>query len=226
MRAKLFKSRGDAGRKLAIEVARHAFKNPVVLALPRGGVPVAVEVARRLNAPLDLVLVRKLGCPGQPELAVGAVVDGDTPEVVINEAIMRETGTSNDYIDEAVERELGVIEKRRKLWLAGRSRVPIEGRTAILVDDGIATGATVRCALHALRRQKPHRLVVATPVAPPDTVRSLATEADEVITLERPEPFGAIGLFYADFAQVGDGEVTAILDKFTMSSKILPQSSP
>jgi putative phosphoribosyl transferase len=219
MKVRLFKNRTDAGRKLASLLARREFKNPVILALPRGGVPVAAEVAHRLNAPLDLVLVRKLGCPGQPELAVGAVVDGEKPEIVTNDAIIRESGTPQDYIEQEARRQLAIIEKRRKLWLAGRPRVPVEGTTAILVDDGIATGATVRCALHALRRQQPHRLVVATPVAPSDTVRSLETEADEVITLETPEPFGAIGLFYNDFTQVSDGEVSTILDAFATRPK-------
>ena len=214
MRLRFFENRTEAGRLLANALARRKFADPVVLALPRGGIPVAVEVARGLGAPLDLVLVRKIGCPMQPELAAGAVVDGDCPEIVRNEAIIRETGTSDAYIEEEAKRQLSVIEARRKLWIEGRPLVPVAGKTVIVVDDGIATGATVRAALHALRRQNPKRLVVATAVAPPDTVELLQSEADEVIALETPEPFGAIGYFYRDFSQVDDGEVASMLNAY------------
>lgn len=213
MRHVLFDDRADAGRQLAAAVARRRFADPVVLALPRGGVPVAAEVAAKLEAPLDLVLVRKIGAPAQPELAIGAVVDGGSPEIVTNDEIIRETGASGAYIREEAARQLEIIEARRTLWVERRPRVSVAGKTAIVVDDGIATGATVRAALHALRRQGPKRLVVATPVAPPDTVAALAAEADEFICLETPEPFGAIGYFYDDFAQVADEEVAAILGR-------------
>ncbi len=211
MKYVLFENRTEAGRKLAEALAKRDYKDPVVLALPRGGVPVAVEVAKRLSAPLDLVLVRKLGCPFQPELAVGAVVDGASPEVVLNEDIVRETGTTQDYIEQETARQLAIIEKRRKLWLANRARVPVAGKTVIMVDDGIATGATARAAIHALKRQNPNRIVLATPVAPADTVSRLEAEGCEFVVLETPRPFGAIGFFYADFSQVADDAVAEIL---------------
>lgn len=219
MKQRIFENRREAGRLLADVVERRKFPNPVVLALPRGGVPVAIEVAARLKAPLDLVLVRKIGAPLQPELAVGAIVDGGSPEIVTNDAIIQETGTSEAYLQEEARRQLAIIETRRKLWIAGARRVRIKNMTAIVVDDGIATGATVRAALHALKRQDPSRLVVATPVAAPDTVAALETEADEVICLETPRLFGAIGYFYRDFSQVSDNEVAEILQRYSEPRK-------
>jgi predicted phosphoribosyltransferase len=198
---------------LAEAVARRGYADPVVLGLPRGGVPVAAEVATRLKAPLDVVLVRKIGVPVQPELAMGAVVDGDAPEFVRNESVIRQLGITDAEFHEEAERQLQVIEARRKLWVADRARAPIEGKTVIIVDDGIATGATIRASLHALKKRGAKRLVIATPVAPPDAVASLRQEADEVICLETPEYFGAIGFFYLDFSQVSDAEVTAILER-------------
>jgi putative phosphoribosyl transferase len=206
-----YKDRTEAGKLLAAELKRHAFADPVVLALPRGGVPIAVQVARGLGAPLDLVLVRKIGCPYHPELAVGAVVDGSEPEIVTNDRIIDETGTTQDYIEGEARRQLALIERRRQLWLAGQPRIDVKGKTAIIVDDGIATGATVRAAIHALRRQGARKIVVATAVAPPDTVHNLAREADEVIPLQMPDRFVAIGAFYDDFSQLSDAEVTAML---------------
>lgn len=207
----VFADRRDAGRQLADVIVARAFKDPVVLALPRGGVPVALEVARRLEAPIDLVLVRKIGCPRQPELAVGAVVDGARPEIVTNDRIMARTGTPETFIEEEAARQLKVIEQRRHLWMEGRLPISVTGRTAIVVDDGIATGATVKAALHALKRQNPARLVVATAVAPPDTVAALEAEADEVIVLSVPEDFPSVGSYYRDFTQVSDDEVTAMM---------------
>jgi putative phosphoribosyl transferase len=213
MNGRFFTDRKQAGQLLAEEVARHNYADPVVLGLPRGGVPVAAEVAARLNAPLDVVLVRKIGAPIQPELAMGAVVDGDAPEFVRNEDVIREIGVTDEEFRREAERQLKIIETRRQLWVAGRPRAPIKDKTAIIVDDGIATGATIKASLHALKRQGPKRIVVATPVAPPDAVKSLLQEADDVVCLETPEYFGAIGLFYLDFSQVGDAEVTAILER-------------
>jgi putative phosphoribosyl transferase len=206
-----FADRAEAGRRLAERLVHLTGEQPVVLALPRGGVPVALEIARALGAPLDLVLVRKIGAPLQPELAVGAVVDGDRPETVLNEEIVRECGLFEEDLARATERLLEEIERRRTLYLGGRARVPIEGRTAIVVDDGIATGATMRAALHATRRAGPARLVLATPVAPPDTIERLRAEADEVVCLATPDLFMAIGSFYRDFRQVNDDEVVAML---------------
>jgi len=212
MTMRIFQDRKQAGQLLAEEVARHGYTNPIVLGLPRGGVPVAAEVARALNAPLDVILVRKIGAPMQPELAVGAVVDGSEPEIVRNEDLIRELGLTEEEFLEEARRQLQIIEARRKLWVAGRPRIPVKGRTAIVVDDGIATGATVRAALHALKRLAPARTVVATPVAPVQAVDALRDEADEVICLEVPEFFGAIGFFYLNFSQVGDAEVSTILE--------------
>jgi putative phosphoribosyl transferase len=179
-----------------------------VLAIPRGGVPVGFEVARALGAPLDLVLVRKIGAPEQPELAVGAVVDGEHVETVLNEAVVESLRISKDYIRDETKRQLAEIERRRKAYLGGRPRPQIAGTTAIVVDDGIATGATMRAALRAIRRGAPERLVLAVPVAPADAVASIRTEVDELVCLETPELFFAIGQFYRDFAQLTDAQVT------------------
>ena len=215
MTVTIFKDRKQAGELLAEEVARHGYADPVVFGLPRGGVPVAAEVAAKLKAPLDVILVRKIGAPTQPELAIGAVVDGATPEIVRNEELIRELGIPDEVVREEAQRQLEIIEARRKLWVAGRERVPVRGRTAIIVDDGIATGATVRASLHALKRQGSKRTVVATPVAPMQAVEALRQEADDVVCLETPEYFGAIGFFYLDFSQVSDAEVSRLLDSLS-----------
>jgi putative phosphoribosyl transferase len=219
MRHALFADRAEAGRRLAERLLRFKDARPVVLALPRGGVPVGFEVARALAAPLDLVLVRKIGAPFQPELAVGAVVDGGRPETVLNQEIVRELEVPESYIAEESARQLAEIERRRELYLAGRERAPVEGRTAIVVDDGIATGATMEAALHATRRANPQRLVLATPVAPPDTLERLRPQADEVVCLAAPRAFLAIGAFYDDFQQLGDDEVVDLLQRATRSEK-------
>jgi putative phosphoribosyl transferase len=211
----LFADRSEAGRRLAEQLLRFKDQRPVVLALPRGGVPVGFEVAQALDAPLDLVLVRKIGAPFQPELAVGAVVDGGRPETVVNEDLVRESHIPESYIAEESARQLREIERRRELYLAGRARVPVEGRTAIVVDDGIATGATMEAALHATRRANPKRLVLATPVAPPDTIERLRHQADDVVCLATPRLFAAIGAFYADFRQLSDEEVVDLLRRAT-----------
>jgi putative phosphoribosyl transferase len=213
MKHVMFADREDAGRQLAAKLARFNDRDPVVLALPRGGVPIGLEVAALLEAPLDLILVRKIGTPGQPELAVGAVVDGEKPELVINEDVKRLAGVPDDYIAEEKARQLKEIERRRKLWLGDRPRVTVKGRTALVVDDGIATGATVRAALHAVRRAGPRHLVLAAPVAPPNTIASLRGDADEIVCLAMPDPFWAISMFYGNFPQVADSEVSALMDR-------------
>jgi putative phosphoribosyl transferase len=206
-----FQDRREAGHLLAEAIAERRLEDPVVLGLPRGGVVLAAEVAKKLDAPLDIILVRKLGAPLQPELAIGAVIDGAEPQIVLNPDVVRLTDASEDYIREEVARQVEVIEARRRQWIAGRPRVPIAGKTAIVVDDGIATGATMRASLQALRRQQPKKVVVATPVAARETVEALKLEADEVICLLAPDALGAIGFFYRDFSQVSDEEVTEIL---------------
>jgi putative phosphoribosyl transferase len=207
----LFSDRADAGRRLAEVLKEKHYKNPVVYALPRGGVPVAREVADTLHAPLDLVLVRKIGHPRQPELALAAVIDGSAPEIVINEDVLASTLDADAHIAEVAQKELAEIERRRALYLKNRDRISPRGRTAIVVDDGIATGATVRAALKALRRQEPAKLVLAVPVGPADTIVELRQEVDEVVCLETPDPFYAIGLYYRDFSQLTDGEVIGAL---------------
>lgn len=207
----MFKDRADAGEKLAAEVARHDFADTVVLALPRGGVAVAAAVASRLSAPLDIVLIRKIGAPHQPELALGAIADGPHPEVVLNEDLMSHVSLPEGYLDEQRRAKLMEIEDRRARYLGGRRPLDLEGRTAIVVDDGIATGATTRAALRGVRRRGARRVVLAVPVAPLETLRALRDEVDDVVCLATPSPFYAIGQFYADFTQVSDQDVVRIL---------------
>ena len=207
-----FRNREEAGRKLAELLADRSLPDPVVLALPRGGVPVGLEVARRLRAPLDLVMVRKIGVPFQPELAAAAVVNGDAPQIVVNERVAASVGLSRDDIAAMAEVELREIARRRAVYLRGRPPIPVAGRTTIVVDDGIATGATMRAALRAVRLRAPARVVLAVPVAPPDTLDTLSGEVDEVVCVVRPSSLGAIGAYYCDFRQVDDATVIRMLD--------------
>ncbi len=207
----LFTDRADAGKKLARRLLQLKDKKPVVLALPRGGVPVAFEVAKALGAPLDLVLVRKIGVPFQEEYALGAIADGGEPELVIDENIRRSLNIPEGYVERAKAEALEEIERRRHVYIGKRAPVEIAGCTAIIVDDGIATGATMRAALRVVRRRNPAWLVLAVPVAPPDSLRRLAEEADETICLHKPEYFTAVGQFYQDFGQTQDDEVIALL---------------
>jgi putative phosphoribosyl transferase len=213
----IFKDRNEAAESLAARLADLHLPGQriVVLALPRGGVPIGATIARRLKAPLDLLLVRKIGAPWQRELAVAAVVDGETHELVIDEANAAATGASRAYIDEQARNEWQEIERRRALYLRGRAPVPVEGATVIVVDDGIATGTTVRAALTALRRRRVARTVLAVPVAPHDTLLALRHDVDTIVCLAEPYPFRAIGLHYADFHQLSDEEVIAALDSAT-----------
>jgi predicted phosphoribosyltransferase len=217
-----FIDRTDAGRQLAKALARYKAQRPIVLALPRGGVPVAAEVAAVLDAPLDLILVRKIGVPFQPELAMGAVVDGGKPVIVRNEDVISLTGVSEQEFNATCDQQLAEIERRRKLYLGDRPHPKIAGRTVIVVDDGIATGATTRAALQAIRMRKPSKLVLAVPVAPTESLKELRGEADEIICLEDYEDFGAIGLFYSNFAQVSDTEVIDILARHQIKSQAVP----
>ena len=188
-----FRDRGQAGQELAAALAGYKNQRVVVLALPRGGVPVAAEIAAALCAPLDLVLVRKVGLPQQPELAMGAVVDGAEPLVVRNEDVIAAAGIGHEEFDSICADELAEIERRRRRYLGGGARIDVTGRIAIVVDDGIATGATTRAALRATRRRKPSKLVLAIPVAPTESLAAMRQEADEVVCLEDHELFGAIG---------------------------------
>lgn len=212
-----FSDRSDAGRRLARTLSGYKGRNAVILALPRGGVPVAAEVAAVLDAPLDLILVRKIGVPDQPELAMGAVVDGAEPIVVRNEEVIELSGITPREFDEVCARELAEIERRRRFYIGERVRAAITGQVVIVIDDGIATGATTRAALQAIRKRRPKELVLAVPVAPPDTIKELRKEADTVVCLETPEIFGAIGYFYRDFRQVSDQEVVEILKRFPVT---------
>jgi predicted phosphoribosyltransferase len=209
-----FADRNEAGRKLAKALADYKGQDAVVLALPRGGVPVAAQVAEALKAPMDLILVRKIGVPMQPELAMGAVVDGATPLIVRNEDVIQLAGIEEAEFKRVCDEELAEIERRRKLYLGDRERVDVAGRVAVVIDDGIATGATTRAALRATRTRKPKKLVLAVPVAPTDSLAAMKAEADEVVCLEDYEAFGAIGFYYADFRQTSDQEVIDTLARY------------
>jgi putative phosphoribosyl transferase len=183
------------------------------LALPRGGVPVARPVAEALGAPLDLLLVRKIGAPGQPELALGAVVEGDPPQTVVNDGIVAEFGAPPGFVAREAARQIDEIGRRRRLWLHGRPAVPPRGRAVLVVDDGVATGATVRAALAALERAGAARRVLAAPVAPRDTAQALRALCDEAVFLAEPAHLGSVGAHYADFHQLDDAEVAALLGR-------------
>lgn len=209
----LFADRFEAGRKLALRLAHLKDAHPVVLALPRGGVPIGYEIARVLAAPLDLVLVRKIGAPGQEELAVGAIAEGDPPELVTDEEVAGWLSVSREFLATAKQTALEEIARRRQCYLAGRPPIDVAGRTAVVVDDGVATGATMLAALRATRRRKPARLVMAVPVAPEDTLERLRAEVDETVCLDTPPDFYAVGQFYRAFPQLHDEAVVALLDQ-------------
>jgi predicted phosphoribosyltransferase len=206
-----FRDRAEAGRRLGEAVAGLSLERPIVLGLARGGVAVASEVARVLGAPLDVVVVRKLGAPFQPELALGAVVNGERPHVERNEAVIRRVGVSEEELSGIERREIELLREREASYRSSRAPIDLEGRTVVLVDDGIATGSSTRAAIASLRGGGSARVVLAVPVAPAEAVRSLATEVDEVVCLHAPEMFGAVGQFYGDFTQTSDGDVRALL---------------
>jgi putative phosphoribosyl transferase len=188
-------------------------QKPVVLALPRGGVQVGFEIAEGLDAPLDIVLVGKIGVPWLPELALGAVVDGADPQVIINDILAAELAIDQNYIASETARQLEEIERRRKVYFGDRRPVPLAGGTVIVVDDGIATGSTVRTALRAIGRAGAGKIVLAIPVAPRDALEELRTEVDEIICLSTPSPFLAVGAHYAKFGQLVDADVISLLEK-------------
>jgi len=206
----LFHDRTDAGRALAAELARYAGRDDViVLALPRGGVPVAYEVACALHVPLDVFLVRKLGLPGHEEFAMGAIASGGVR--LINEDVVRAYQVSKAEIDAVAAAEERELERRERLYRDGRPLPPIAGRTVILIDDGLATGSSMRVAVAALREEHPARIVVAVPVAAPETCDEFRTIVDEIVCVATPSPFYAVGLWYEDFSQTTDAEVHDLL---------------
>lgn len=210
-RAEAFLDRRDAGARLAAALERFQEDQPIILALPRGGVPVAFEVARALGAELDLLLVRKIGAPGHQELAIGAVVGGTSPQLVLNREIIAHAALPAGYIEAEQKRQLAEIERRRQLYRGAEPPPDLKGRTVIVIDDGIATGATMKAALRGVRQNEPRRLILAVPVAPPDTLQDLAKECDEIACLSAPEWFNAVGSHYVDFAQTTDEEVVSLL---------------
>lgn len=198
----MYRDRSDAGETLARALRDIRLDRPVVLALPRGGVPVALPVARALGAPLDLVLVRKIGVPGQEELAAGAIVDGPPEHLWLNEALMRGLGLTRTDLEPIIADRRAELAERRRDWLQGRGPVDLAGRDAIVVDDGIATGATMRAALTALRERGPARVILAVPVAAADTLETLRPLADRIVCPLVPTHFRAVGLYYREFGQV------------------------
>jgi predicted phosphoribosyltransferase len=208
----LFRDRTEAGRRLAAELAAYAGRPDVlVLALPRGGVPVAFEVARALHAPLDVFLVRKLGVPGHEELAMGAIATGGVR--VMNSDVVRALHIPEEAIEAVAAEEQQELERRERLYRDDRPAPEVHGRTVILVDDGLATGSSMRAAVAALRYLRPARIVVAVPVAAPDTCTELQAEVDDVVCVRTPEPFYGVGLWYDDFSQTTDAEVHALLER-------------
>ena len=207
----IYDSRAQAGRKLADALAAMQLENPVIYALPRGGVPIGVEVARVLKAPLDLVLVRKIGAPANPEVALGAVVEGNPPQMVINDEVVRLSGADQAYIERARAAKLAELEKRRRLYLGERAPVEVAGRTAVVVDDGLATGATMKAALIALRQRGAKRIVIALPVAPESALKEMEGLADDVVCLLPVRNFRGVGAHYRDFHQLTDAETIGLL---------------
>jgi putative phosphoribosyl transferase len=204
-----FVDRVDAGRKLARALAHLASERPIVLALPRGGAPVAYEVAQRLGAPLDVLVVRKLGTPGHEELAMGAIASGGVR--VMNDDVVRITGIGRDSIAHAAMREQLELERRERAYRGDRPMFDVRGRTVILIDDGLATGATMRAAVRAVRQLEPRRVVVAVPVGAPESCAMIQSEVDELVCLERPEMLFGVGAWYEDFSQTRDEDVRRLL---------------
>lgn len=207
-RNQIFADRAEAGRRLAERLAKMALADPVVLALPRGGVPVGYEIARRFKAPLDVLLVRKIGAPDQEEFALGALVESEPALAILNEGVPARLAA---YIKDETARQAEEIERRRQVYRSGRPLLALAGRTVIVVDDGIATGATFRAALEAMKHHGAAKIIAAIPVAPPESLPEIVALSDEIVCLATPEPFQAVGLHYGDFSQVGDDEVVGLL---------------
>lgn len=216
----MFRDREEAGVKLGLELSRLQLHQPIVLALPRGGVPVAVEVARALNAPLDLLIVRKVGAPGNPELAVAAIVDGDPGDVVLNREIVETYALDESELRVLIANERPELERRRAAYRGKTTPISIAGKTAIIVDDGAATGTTMKIAIRALKRRSPREIVVAIPVSPQETVAALEQEADRVVCLSQPARFRTLGHHYLRFPQLSDSDVVSAMDGAAQLYKI------
>ena len=222
----MFADRFDAGRRLAAELSHLKTERPVLLALPRGGVPVAFEIARKLEAPLGLVFVRKLGAPLNAEFAVGAVADGGDPVVVLHQPALTLLGLSKERLQVAIELDLQELRRRREAYGPQAVREDLKGRTVILVDDGIATGATMEASVRWVRQRHPRRIVIAVPIGSPTTLASLAEEVDDVVCVERDDWFSAVGSAYLDFAQVDDATVMDLLRRSAENKKNRDQADP
>jgi putative phosphoribosyl transferase len=209
--ARTFVDREDAGRRLAKLVMKYKDQDPLVLALPRGGVPVAWPIARALDAPMDVLVARKIGMPGQPELGVGAIAEGGATS--LNREMRGLSRSSDAEIDEVADREAEELKRRVETYRGKRELPEVKGRTVLLVDDGIATGGTMKASIKALKELEPAKLVVVVPVAPPDTLASIEEDVDEVICPERPDNLMAIGYWYQTFGQTSDAEVVELLEK-------------
>ncbi len=206
-----FVDRGDAGRQLAERLSAYSGESLIIFALPRGGVPVGAEIARSLGAPLEIIVSRKLGAPDQPEFGIGAVAPGGVR--VLNERAVKILGIEEDYLKRVTERESAEVERRLRLFRGDRPYPDLDGRTAILVDDGLATGVTARAALHTLRLMRPEKLVLAVPVCAPQTAAPIRSEVDDLICVMNPTNLEAIGLWYENFEQVPDEEVIRLLEE-------------
>lgn len=203
----IFANRDEAGRLLADRLAGERLDRPIILALPRGGVPVAAPVAERLGAPLDVLFVRKIGAPGHAEFAIGAVVDGNPPQTVLNRAVIERFGIDLRYVDAVRDRELAEIQRRRELYRRGAPPLDVQGRTVVVVDDGVATGSTAEAAMLGLRQRGAARTLLAVPVIARDTAARFRHDGLEVVAVTEPVNFYAVGQYYADFRQVEDEEV-------------------
>ena len=212
MATERFTDRADAGRQLARLLADLELDQPLIYPLPRGGVPVAVEVAKRMAAPLDLLLVRKIGAPGNPEVALGALVEGADEQIVINEEIQRLSGADDAYLARAVAEQRAELERRKALYLRDRTRANPKGRTVVIVDDGLATGATMKAALIGLKRAGPQRIVVALPLAPKEALDEISAQADDILCINAVTSFHGVGSFYDDFHQLTDDETVGLLN--------------
>ena len=208
----IFKDRRDAGKQLAKELSDFKGQDDaIVLGLPRGGVPVAFEVAKALNLPLDVFIVRKLGVPGQPELAMGAIASGGIQ--VLNDSVVRRAGISESQIEDVAQQEKEELKQREKAYRGARPNIDLQGKTVLLVDDGLATGASMRAAISALREHNPDKIILAVPTAPTDTCQEFKPEVDQIICLRTPTPFWGVGGSYQNFSQTTNEEVRELLNK-------------